>query len=208
MKRVVAAVVMMMTCGVLAAGARETVLDALVARVDGRAVTWSQVLREAEIRRLEGRSEAERLPRVVLDALVRRELLVAEAERLRLKVEAAEVERALRELEEACCMRLQRLAEQVGVTQEDLRRRQHRILMAEKYLRLRREMTFVPMSEVRAFYWRHRDRFGNQGFAEVRGALRAYLVERRYQKELNAWFESQKAQGRVELLTLPGTNAP
>ena len=205
MKRVVAAVLM---CGVLAAGVRGGVLDALVARVDGRAVTWSQVLREVEIRRLEGRSEAERLPRVVLDALVRRELLVAEAERLRLKVEPAEVDRALRELEEACCMRLQRLAERVGVTLEDLRRRQHRILMAEKYLRLRREMTFVPMSEVRAFYWRHRDRFGDQGFAEVRGALRSYLAERRYQKELNAWFERQKAQGRVELLAFPGKNTP
>ncbi len=202
MRRVVAAV---LVAGVLATGARATVLDALVARVDGTAITWSQVLREAEIRRLEGRSGAERLPRVVLDALVRRELLVAEAERLRLKVEPAEVEAALRALEEACCMRLQRLAERVGVTLEDLRRRQHRILMAEKYLRLRREMTFVPMSEVRAFYWRQRDRFAGQGFAEVRGALRAYLAERRYQKELNAWFERQKAEGRVELLTLPET---
>ncbi len=205
MRRIVAAV---LTCGVLAAGAWGRILDALVARVDGRTITWSQVLREAEIRRLEGRSEAERLPRVVLDALVRRALLVAEAEKLRLQVGPEELEKALRELEEACCMRLQRLAERVGVTPEDLRRRQHRILLAEKYLRLRREMTFVPTSEVRAFYWRHRHRLGGQGFAEVRGALRAYLAERRYQKELNAWFERQKEQGRVEWLALPGTNAP
>ncbi len=191
-----------------ALSARALLLDALVARVDGKAVTWSQVVRETRVRRLEGRPESERLPRVVRDALVRRKLLVAEAHRLRMSAEPAEVDERLAALRRRVGPPFEARLKALGLTTEDLRARERDILLMEKYLRFRREITFVPASAVTAFYRKNRDRLAGRTLAEVRAELRRYLTEKKYQRELEEWYERQVREGRVDLLPLPEESAP
>ncbi len=191
-----------------APSARALLLDALVARVDGKAVTWSQVVRETRVRRLEGRPESERLPRVVRDALVRRKLLVAEALRLRMSAEPGEVDERLAALRRRVGSGFEARMKALGLTPEDLRARERDILLMEKYLRFRREITFVPTSAVTAFYRKNRDRLAAWTLAEVRAELRRYLTEKKYQRELEEWYERQVREGRVDLLPLPEESAP
>ncbi len=70
-------------------------------------------------------------------------------------------------------------------------------------------MTFVPESEVRSFYQEQLDVLGGKPLAEIRDEVRAYLAERKFNKELDEWFDQQVAEGRVEMIgsASPGTPA-
>ncbi|GAB6063225.1 hypothetical protein JCM30394_19550 [Deferrisoma palaeochoriense] len=182
---------------------RAELVDALVGRIDGYALTWSEIRREAAIRRLEGRPAAEALARVVRDAVVRRRLFAAEAERLRLEVSPAEIDAELEALANRCNRPPPELCRVLGLDPEHLRLRQRQEVLARKYLAFRREMTFVPLTEVLRFIREQGDRLGVEDPLDLRGEVRAYLEERKFRKELEEWLQTQVREGRVELLPLP-----
>ncbi len=191
----------------VAVQARAVVLDALVARVDGTALTWSQVLQEVEVRRLTGEPPSLQAPEVVREGLVRRWLLLAEAEKLRLSATPAEVDAALADLVARCGgpERFSVLVRERGATEARIRERVRRVLLVEKYLDLRRQMTFVAEAEVQRFYREQKGVFGrDRSLAEVHDQVREYLARKKYQRELDAWIEEQVEAGRVVLLPLPG----
>ncbi|GAB4260975.1 MAG: hypothetical protein Kow0092_10180 [Deferrisomatales bacterium] len=207
MKGLAAAAVLVVLVGPGPSAAR--LLDGMVARVDGRVVTWSQVLQEIVVRRVLGGAEEGADPRAVRDALVRRCLFAAEADRLRLEVEGARTEEDVRALLD----RVERQAgwaplAAVGLDRSGLERRAREILAMERFLDLRREMTFVPESRVRAYYRQHPDRFAGRTLAEARDEVRARLVEQELQEELDEWVDLQVRRGRVAVLELPGTQTP
>ncbi|GAB4253139.1 hypothetical protein [Deferrisoma sp.] len=198
-----AALIALAAWGFGAAPVRAELVDALVGRIDGYALTWSEIRREAAIRRLEGRPEAEALARVVRDAVVRRRLFAAEAERLRLEASAAEIDAELGALAARCRLPSPELCRVLGLDMEHLRVRQRQEVLARKYLAFRREMTFVPLTEVLRFIREQGDRLGVEDPLDLRGEVRAYLEERKFRRELEEWLQTQVREGRVELLPLP-----
>ncbi len=187
-----------------AAAAGTQVLDALVARVDTEVVTWSRVVQERELRRMGGAPPAELTPEVVRETLVRRRLLVAEARKLRLEVSVAEAREDVALLVrsaggEAFWAR----AAGLGLDRAQLEERSAQQLLVRRYQELRREMTFVPESEVRAFFLAQAVLPSQSSLAEMRDEIRTHLAEQKYQEELERWIRRQVAEGRVEWLPLP-----
>lgn len=187
-----------------AAGADAAVLDAIAARVDTAVITWSQVIQERELLRREGAAEQALAPAAVRDALVRRELLLAEARKLRLEPAAGAVaEAAARWKEREGESGRGDLDAALGLDRAALEDRLARLALVEAYLTLRREMTFVPEAEIRAQYGRRGEDFGGRPLAEVRDAVRSHLAEAVFQRELTLWVERQIKQGRVWVNPLP-----
>jgi hypothetical protein len=200
-RRVVVVISMVMAHGV----GHAQVLDAIAARVDKGVITWSQVLQEIHLRRLEGESDARLQPGTVLDSLIRGRLLFAEAEKLRLNVDPREVS-ALVEAT-ASSSGADEFWEQVnamGLTQTEVLERSRQRMLVKSYLELRREMTFVPDTEIRAFHVHNSDTFGGRPLSEVREEVRAYLAEEKYREELEQWIDRQIAEGRVHRTALTG----
>lgn len=193
-------------CVLWAAAGHGQLLDTVVARVDQSVITWSQVTQEIAIRRLAGESDRPLEPRAVADALVRRRLLVAEARKMRLTASPAEVQTEVKAVidaaggPEAFAARARR----VGLTQEDLSRRAAELVLEQRYLDLRRDMTYVPESEVMSFYSGQVEALGGRPLAEARDELRAFLARKKYQQDLDEWIARQVAQGRVRILEPPG----
>ncbi|NOY44938.1 MAG: hypothetical protein GXP50_05735 [Deltaproteobacteria bacterium] len=198
-----AALIAALAVGLAAGSAAGALVDALVGRVDGYAVTWSEIRREAAIRKLEGRPEAERGARVVRDALVRRRLFVAEAQRLRLEASDEEIDAELRALSARCGRPNPELCRLLGLDPEHLRLRERQEVLARKYLAFRKELTFVPLTDVMRFIRENGDRLSGSSPLDLRGEVRDYLLERKFRKELEEWIREQVKAGRVELLPLP-----
>jgi hypothetical protein len=186
----------------LVSTSRAEVLDGIAARIDRGIITWSQVVQEAYVRRLTGEPEGGTSLSAVLDALVERRLLLAEAEKLRLDLGPGEisgaVERLAREWETE---RFWERVKAVGLTRSDLEKRAREVLLVKKYLDLRREMTFVPEAEIRASYAAELVR-GEEPRPEFRDEVRARLAESKFRAELARWIDRQKAEGRVHLIPL------
>ena len=182
------------------------VLDALVARIDDGVITWSLVVQERELRRVGGAPEVELGDAAVLDALVRRRLLVAEAKKLRLEVGVDEAREDVEYLVRAAGgERFWARVAKLGLDRRQLEERAARQILVRRYLDLRREMTFVPESEVRAVFRDQGAAARQRVLAEVRDEIRAQLAETKYREELARWIKRQVAEGRVELMPLPAT---
>ena len=81
--------------------------------------------------------------------------------------------------------------------------RAQRERLAQAYLDLRREMTFVPIAEIRAFHTRHAAEFGDRPLVEVRDQVRARVTQAKYDRELAEWMDRQMADGRVQRVPIP-----
>lgn len=186
-----------------AAAAGATVLDAIAARVDTAVITWSRVLQEREFLRREGAEEEALAPAAVRDALVRRQLLLAEARKLRLEPAPGAVAERTAAWEERQGKGIWADLAPHGLDREALEDRAARQVLVEAYLALRREMTFVPEAEIRSYYGDRSEDFGGGPLAEVRDRVRDYLADAAFQRELNLWIERQVKQGRVSVNPLP-----
>lgn len=200
-RRTVAALLVGLATAGGAAGGQ--VLDSITARVGPRVITWSRLLQEAELQRLEGRPETMLGPEAVRESLVRRELLLAEAERLRLTTDAESVARRVASFVEPWGEEVWERLAGYGVGRSLLEQRARRQLVVEEYLSLRREMTFVPEAEVRAFYGARSEEFGGRPLLEVRDEVRSRLAEDMYQRELDLWIDRQIQGGAARLNPLP-----
>lgn len=193
-------------CGAYAAepGSAFTLEDALAARVDAEVVTVSELRAEMEIIGWPG-GVAPPGPRVVVRDLVRRKLLVAQAERLRMEVPRESVEDEVDGLavlgrgEEAFWGRMREL----GFARADVSRRMREVALARGVVSLKRRSIYVPEADVRAFYRNNRSVFGTKQLTEVRESIREHLATRKYQAELSVWINEQMGAGRVRLLPLP-----
>lgn len=204
MRRLVAAVVAV----ILVAPARGELLDAIVARVDDEAITWSQLHQERALRWLAGEGSGEEGLGALRGALVRERLMVREAEKLRLPVpdeaQAAEVAALTAAAESARPGQLAAL----GLDSADVAAWVRRRILARRFSELRREMTFVAEADLRAWHTRHGAVFGDAPIDQVRDELRDYLAQRKNREELAHWIDRQVAEGRVDLIDLPRETPP
>lgn len=191
-------VLAVLTLGTPAAAA---VLDGLVAKVDGAVITWSEVLQEAALLRLEGRQDAYGGPRV-LEALVRRKLFAAAAEKLRLEAGPKEIDAELAAEARAAGVPVSSWTGErsLGLRAEDLQARARELVLTRRYRELQRETIYVTESELQSYLSR------KPQSAATRDQARTLLEEKKFDAEMEAWVRQQFASGRVRLLPIPGGN--
>ncbi|NTU60308.1 MAG: hypothetical protein HGA98_04540, partial [Deltaproteobacteria bacterium] len=145
----------------------------------------------------------------VAETLIRRRLLVAEAQKMRIEVSPADVAADVRTLAAAGgepSVFWERL-KQLGLGEAELGRRCRDLLLTTRYLSLRQEMTYVPEAEVRAYYGEHGGDFKGTPLFQVREEVRALLSKKKYEQELDQWFSRQIDDGRVRVFGLPSDPA-
>ncbi|MDW7710140.1 MAG: hypothetical protein SCH98_06665 [Deferrisomatales bacterium] len=199
--RTIAALLVLLGWGVAPSAAQ--LLDFIAVRVGSRVITWSHVLQEAEVQRVEKGAEAQPSALRVRDELLRRELLYAEAERLRLTVDAESAAHQAAVLVAAWGEAEWESLARYGVGRAQVAERVRRQLVAEQFLSFRREMTFVPERDVRAAYATEAEDFGGRPLDEVRDEVRARLAESAFQRELEQWIERKIAEGGVVVNPIP-----
>lgn len=179
------------------------VMDSFLARVDDAVVTLSQVYDEIQIRRLEGiRGNLE--IQDVRDDLVLQHLYAAEASKMGLEPDRNEVERLLRmALPENPAEDAVEKFRLLRLSRAELTRRASRLAMADRYLKLRKDMTFIAESEIREFLIERPSFTQRYSWEEAREHARQTLVRDKFKAELNKWSEQQAAKGRVQLIELP-----
>lgn len=171
--------------------------DTVLGRVDREAVTMADVRAEAAVSLLEGAIVRE--PDLTARALMKRRLLMAEAVKLRFTASAEETAAVLAEMERAAGgpdVFRQWMAD-TGLSRRELERRAREIVLARRYLALRRETTYVPETEVRRVYMENASIFGERSFSEVHDLLRKHLAAVKFRSDLDQWLEKQVLLGRA-----------
>jgi hypothetical protein len=171
--------------------------DTVLGRVDREAVTMADVRAEAAVSLLEG--AIARAPDLTARALMKRRLLMAEAVKLRFTASAEETAAVLTEMERAAGgpdVFRQWMAD-TGLSRRELERRAREIVLARRYLALRRETTYVPETEVRRVYTENAPVFGERSFSEVHDLLRKHLAAVKFRSDLDQWLEKQVLLGRA-----------
>jgi hypothetical protein len=171
--------------------------DTVLGRVDREAVTMADVRAEAAVALLEGAIVRE--PDLTARALMKRRLLMAEAVKLRFTASAVETAAVLAEMERAAGgpdVFRQWMAD-AGLSRRELERRAREIVLARRYLALRRETTYVPETEVRRVYMEYASVFGERSFSDVHDLLRKHLAAVKFRSDLDQWLEKQVLLGRA-----------
>lgn len=200
MNRFVFALIVSVAAGAAAPSAADEgwiFADTVLGRVDREAVTMADVRAEAAVSLLEG--ENVRDPDLTARALMQRKLLMAEAVKLRFTASAEETAAVLAEMERAAggADVFRQWMNETGLSRRELERRAREIVLARRYLALRRETTYVPETEVRRVYAEHASVFGDRSFSEVHDVLRKHLASVKFRADLDQWFEKQVLLGRA-----------
>lgn len=203
------------------AASQETLVDRVVAAVDGDPILLSDIRRVLELGLAEARpgESEEELQRRVLDGLIEQRLRFHEVERYdpgALPVDL--LERRLDEIRAGFPDRsaFERHLVELGIAEEELRHllaRQLRILL---YLEERlAPRVFVHPEDVRAYYEEELvPRMVAEGgtappLGEVREEIRALLRQERLNREIEAWSEELRRQAEVfDFLERPEREPP
>jgi hypothetical protein len=176
---------------------------AIVARVDGEALGLSDLDSELTISKfLTQDVGSERSRRSVVDGIIKKRLLVSEAEKLRLEADRAEVVELLGVLfvnaggEEPFWSEMST----ASVAESYVFKWVRELILMRKYLKLRRQTTFVSESELVAFYGANREAFNFQPLSEVHEKVRDYLADKKHKKHLSQWMDKQAKAGRVRVV--------
>jgi hypothetical protein len=178
-------------------------VGAIVARVDGKALGLSDLDSELAIGKyITPDMGSDRSRRSVVDGIIKKRLLVAEAEKLHLEADKDEVLALLGELFEKAGGEESFWAEvgAVPVAESYVFMWVRELILMRKYLKLRRQTTFLSESEVVAFYRANLEAFNFLPFSEVHEKVRDYLVEKQYKKQLSQWMDKQAKAGRVRVV--------
>ncbi len=175
----------------------------IVARIDNEALTLSDLDIELAISRfLTAKEGGERTRRAVIDAIIKRRLLVSEAQKLRLEAEKEEVLELLGTLfanaggEEPFWSEMAA----VPVAESSVFSWVRELILMRKYIKLRRQTTFVSESELIAFFYANHKVFGFAPLSEVHDEVRDYLAGKKHQKQLSQWMDKQAKKGRVRVV--------
>jgi len=182
-------------------------VDGILAKVDDKVITLSEVRAERAILRWGGEEDALATGEVVRE-LVKRALIVSEASKLRLTATEDEVRGELAVLAGAGgppSLFWKKMAD-IGFTRVEVEERARAVTLVARYLAFRKETTYVSESDVRKYYSDKADELGEKSLAEARDEVRERLAEEKYSVELKEWVEEQVQRGRVRIMSLPGLN--
>lgn len=184
-------------------GAGVEVLDAFLARVDDTVITLSQIYSEIQIRRIEGVSGDLKIADV-RDGLIKENLYAAEAVKMGLEPDHAKVLEFLNKaLPENASEELKEKLRKAHLTRADFTKRAVRLALVAGYLKLRKDMTFIPEAEIREFLIERPNFTQRYSWEEARDHARQTLTRNKFEEELIKWSEQQTAKGRVQLIELP-----
>lgn len=176
--------------------------DAAVATVDQHVVTLSDVVAETIILRWMGQGGKGISQEQVAQTLVRRRLLVLQAEKLRIAAAPEEIATEVQYVAEAggaSSVFWDSMAT-LGLHRTDVEKRASDLIVMRKYMDLKRQSTYVPEPEVRDFYGEHLDVYGGRPLALVRDEIRERLASQKSAAQLEEWIEKQMKQGRVRMV--------
>lgn len=194
------------TPGAFPAGDGFELVDSVAARVDEGVFLVSDLDAEEFFAGWRGK-EAKMGRRELLMGMVKRRLLVIQAEKLRMEVPKEDVTFEVEMLSGAgygADAFWTRTAD-MGVGRADVSRWARDVALARSFMALKRKSTYVAEADVRDFYFENRERFGDRPMSEARNEIREFLGDRKYEADLNAWMELQIKQGRVRVNDIPRT---
>jgi hypothetical protein len=177
-----------------------TLIDAVAARINDEIITLSDLKAEIYLLGLK-KDSTPPLPRVALRDMVKRRLLVAQADKLRIKVSKKEIKESVDELlrnaltQETFWAKL----DSFGLGPIDIDNRFTQIAKALKLISIRKRSTYISESVVRKFWSDNPKVFGKKSFFIVRNEIRDHLAKKKHQKDLNNWIEEQMIHGRVRI---------
>ena len=192
----------------LAPGARAEdfrLVDSVVARVDDGVILLSDLRAEVVMASWDQRSGTPGYESA-LKEMIKRRLLVLQAEKLRMDVPPAEVTDVVESLAgsgygaDAFWLRMAEL----GLKRQDVERRMREVLLAKSFMTLKRKSTYVPESEVREYYREKRELYADRTLVDARDEIREILANRKYQAVLGDWIETQMKRGRARMADLKG----
>ncbi|MFO0726940.1 MAG: SurA N-terminal domain-containing protein [Myxococcota bacterium] len=203
------------------AGAEEHLIDGVVAQVDAAVITRSELWAEARIVLLRSRGASvarsaeltDELLRSVLRNIVSRELLIAEARRLKMReVPEDEVDRELRRIVEAFATNsdFARFMESLGLTIEPQGGPPPELVaivrserMVERFVALRIRQSFViKEKDIERCYSANQGRLGSVSLSEVRPVIEELIRDARTERALSGVLE--QLEKRATLRFQPG----
>lgn len=184
-------------------------LDGIEAVVNGEVITMSEldraVMVEAERLGMSPEDIGRETRRKILDAVIDRELLLAEARKFNIvDVSDKEVDAAFEGIEKrfGSTGELVRALDEHEMTIDELRDNIRDQITAVKYVDRRiRFFVRVTLNEQEEYYEKNRDEFGGRPFEEVSGDIRALLVERRTNEKLDEYMDSLREKADIRYPT-------
>lgn len=184
-----------------------TVVESVVAKVDDDVVTLSDL--EAELlcaaREDPRPAGGARSPETAVREIVRRKLLVTQARKLKMEVPPEEIAGETDELAamgrgpEEFWARLS--AHAIG--RPEIARRTEEVALVRNYMTLKRRSTYIPETEVRAYYRDNAGEFLEMPLSDVRDEIRERLALKKFETDMDNWIEAQMKLGRVRYMALP-----
>ena len=185
MRRVLLLIMLLLLSSAIMAEEGWELVDGILAKVDDKLITLSDVRAERAVLRWQGEENALPVSEVVRD-LVKRALIVSEASKLRINATEDEVRGELAVLAGAGgppSLFWEEMAN-IGVTRAEVEERARAVSLVARYLAFRRETTYVSESDVRKYYSDKAVELGGKSLAEVRDEVRERLAEEKYSVEL------------------------
>jgi len=180
-------------------------IDKVAAEVDGSVITrgeMDRVVEEEALRRgITGTEDYSRLRQEVLDSLIDRKLLLAEARKFKLvDVSDEEVDKALASVkakfgtEDAFAAAMKKDEMTVDELREDLREQ----LLALKYVDRRiKFFVRVTLDDQKKYYAENQEKFKGKSFSDSSDEIYATLLERETDRKLKEYIKELRAKSEI-----------
>lgn len=149
------------------------VIDRVVASIDNEAITLSDV---HDAIRFSGKNISEK---EMVETLINRRLLLREARNLRLsEIDKMEIDESVKRLKSKYTSEEAFRKAYNNITEYDLREHIRESLIIERLIDYRiKAFIIITPEQIRDFYEQNRDKFGKEGFEDVRDEINRYLIE-------------------------------
>ncbi len=156
------------------------VIDRVVASIDNEAITLSDV---HDAMQFSGKNISEK---EIVETLINRRLLLREARNLKLsEIDKVEIDESVKRLKSKYPSEEAFREAYNNITEYDLHEHIRESLIIERLIDYRiKAFIIITPEQIRDFYEKNRDKFGKEGFEDVRDEINQYLIEIETNKRL------------------------
>ncbi|MEW6410363.1 MAG: hypothetical protein AB1488_09690, partial [Nitrospirota bacterium] len=156
------------------------VIDRVVASIDNEAITLSDV---HDAMQFSGKNISEK---EIVETLINRRLLLREARNLKLsEIDKVEIDESVKRLKSKYPSEEAFRKAYNNITKYDLHEHIRESLIIERLIDYRiKAFIIITPEQIRDFYEKNRDKFGKEGFEDVRDEINQYLIEIETNKRL------------------------
>ena len=178
--------------------------EAVIAKIDDQVIALSDLRAELLILAW-GDGALMPNPPDVATQMVRRKLLISQAEKLKMEAAQGEVAAQVDKLAQkgpgadAFWEKMKAL----GLDRRDVERRFREVALTNSFIALKKRSTYISENDVRTYFREQKALYSDKSLGDVRDEIREQLASAKYQTELADWIQSQINIGRVRILALP-----